>query len=253
MADCASTQPWIDIRNVSFRYPDQVVFNNIDMLAANRHRIISIVGASGVGKSTLLSLLAGFIQAQSGVIKVCQQEVKSPSSARPVVFQDNNLFPWKTVAQNIEFGLKAMGDPKSSRIRKSRNLMQQLGLLDKSDVYPKELSGGMQQRVGLARCLAVQPECILMDEPFSAIDYRTKDRVIQHFLQHLGEFQSRAVLVTHDLVEAVTMASCVFAIKDDKTINMIEFSTPESTCEADKSEAVTPKVDRVKQALLDEG
>lgn len=248
MTEAAPYRSVLELEDVNFHYRDIQIFTDLNISIDSRHKIVAVVGPSGVGKSTLLRLLAGFEHPQRGRIAVCGVAVTEPSADRPVVFQDHNLFPWKNVAQNIEFGLKARGDSPQSRSQVSSLLMQQMGLSERAGALPKMLSGGMQQRVGLARCLAVNPKCILMDEPFSSIDFRTKDTVIQHFLQHLQHSQSAAVLVTHDLVEAVSMASCVITIASNRSIDWVDLSDTTAPFTGN----IDDKVTLIKRMLEDE-
>ncbi len=214
---------WLEIQNLSFDYEDQPVFLNASLTIAEGHRIVAFVGESGVGKSTLLSLIAGFHEPASGEIHIMGQPANSSSVCRPVVFQEHNLFPWSTVSENIEFGLRARGYSKTRRREKARQVSRQLNLEGKLGSYPKDLSGGMKQRVGLARALAIDPDCILMDEPFSAIDFKTKGQVIEYFLESITNSSTYAVLVTHDLYEAASMASCVVCLVDKGTFRIVEF------------------------------
>jgi len=248
MTEGPSHQSVLALEDVAFNYGSTPIFTGLNLSIDKNHKIIAIVGPSGVGKSTLLKLLAGFEHPQSGRITVCGSNVTTPSADRPVVFQDHNLFPWKSVAQNIEFGLKARGESPQSRSQISGLLMQQMGLSENADHLPRVLSGGMQQRVGLARCLAVNPRCILMDEPFSSIDFRTKGTVVQHFLQHLQKSNSTAVLVTHDLVEAVTMASCVITITARRSVDWLDLTEPQKSV----TDGVDDKVAMVKGLLDDD-
>ena len=213
---------WIELKNLDFSYGSQRVLNGLSVSVPQSHRVVALVGSSGVGKSTLLSLIAGFLQPQRGEIKLFDK-VLDESSRTPVVFQDHNLFPWKTVYGNVEFGLKAKGIRSSERRERVQHLMDKMGLGDKLELYPRDLSGGMKQRVGLARALAVEPDCILMDEPFSAIDHGTRAQIIAYFLESLEQFDANAVLVTHDMREAVSVASCVLKLAAPETLKKTEF------------------------------
>ena len=238
----------ITAENLHFGFPAQAVFEGVSFRIPEQHAIVAVVGNSGIGKSTLLGLLAGFHSPSEGVVRVCGEPVGGPSPERPVVFQDHNLFPWKTVRGNIEFGLKARGMPVAERRRRSQALMEKMHLDDRAEAYPDELSGGMQQRVGLARCLAVEPRCILMDEPFSAIDFQTRGRIIDHFRTYLQQFGARAVLVTHDIREAVGMASCVVVIRGSQSIEVLPFDPPHTHAPL-TDQALEDRESRVKQAF----
>ena len=136
---------------------------------------LSIVGPSGCGKSTFLKVVAGLLRPTGGRVEVDGKEVTSPSAERAMVFQDSSLFPWYTVAQNVAYGLACQGVKKQEAMDRVRPLIEMVGLQGFDRHYPHELSGGMQQRVNLARALAVDPEVLLMDEPFAALDAQTRE------------------------------------------------------------------------------
>ena len=174
--------------------------------------LLGVVGPSGCGKSTLINLIAGFVPCDSGHIVVSGNSVERPGRDRVVVFQDHNLFDWKTARENVEFGLKAAGMPSRQRTERARQYLDLVQLSPFADYYPYQLSGGMKQRVALARALAVEPECILMDEPFGSLDSQLR-RELQDDLQHLWQ-QTRQtiILVTHDLGEAVYLSDRVLVL-----------------------------------------
>ena len=136
--------------------------------------LLSILGPSGCGKSTIIGAVAGFTRVSSGELEVDGQPVRTPGPDRGVVFQQHTLFPWKTVLENVAFGLKMQRIGRSERIRMAREILAHVGLSEFSDHYPHQLSGGMQQRVNLARVLVNRPRVILMDEPFCSLDAQTR-------------------------------------------------------------------------------
>lgn len=213
MPEQEQISPWLFIDNISFAYTENRILDELSLTLTNDHDMLSVVGPSGVGKSTLLNLLGGFFPVDSGRIYICGERVTGASAKRPVVFQDHNLFPWKTVLSNVEFGLKSKGIPKKERMFKARELLDMMQLENVEHLYPHALSGGMRQRVGLARALAVNPSCILMDEPFNALDQETKNSVRDYFRQTLAMTNLRAVLVTHDIREAVSMGNFVLVLR----------------------------------------
>jgi NitT/TauT family transport system ATP-binding protein len=165
-----------------------------------------IIGSSGCGKSTLLRLIDGLIAPSAGRILIHGKEVAGPGPDRGVVFQHANLLPWRTVRGNIEFGLECLGFDKAERRRRSTKYIEMVGLNEFEDHYPGQLSGGMQQRVGLARAFAVEPEILLMDEPFGALDAQTR-LLLQGELEKIWSLQRRtAILITHDIEEALFLA-----------------------------------------------
>ncbi|MDH3376581.1 MAG: ATP-binding cassette domain-containing protein [Gammaproteobacteria bacterium] len=213
MAEGSSPEVWMQIDNVDFSYPGMPIFSDLSLTLDDRHMVLAVVGQSGVGKSTLIALLAGFSSADAGAISICGDKVMGPSAARPVVFQDHNLYPWKNVLENVEFGLKAKGLPNGERNQRAREILKTMRLEGTEGLYPKSLSGGMQQRVGLARALAVDPLCVLMDEPFGSLDQDTKNVVQRYFRQTIARINSRTVLITHDIREAVMLSSFVLVLR----------------------------------------
>lgn len=167
---------------------------------------VSLVGPSGCGKSTLLDCIAGFIEPTHGQIYVDGNPIDGPGADRGVVFQENRLLPWKTVRQNINLGPQMRGEIEDGR---AEELLSKMGIEGTGDQYPTELSGGMQQRAEIARLLANDPEIMLMDEPFSALDALTKE-IMQELLLDIWEEDNRTVVfITHDVEEAIFLADRV--------------------------------------------
>jgi len=169
-----------------------------------------LLGPSGCGKSTLLRLIAGLDRPDSGEILVNDQPVYGPGKDRGMVFQKYTSFPWLTVAHNIAYGLKINGVPPERCKDTVAQLIQAIGLSGFENAYPETLSGGMQQRVAIARTLAVRPAVILMDEPFGALDAQTRSEMQQLLLRIWGETASTILFVTHDVEEAIYLADRIF-------------------------------------------
>ncbi len=178
-------------------------------LAVSEGEFVAIVGPSGCGKSTLLHVLGGFIPADSGVMRVAGKEVRRPGPDRGMMFQELALFPWRTVIGNAGWALEVQGRPVKERVAIAERYLELVGLLPFKDAYPSELSGGMKQRVALARLLAFDPQVLLMDEPFGALDAQTRE-LMQEELQRIWQATRKTVLfVTHDIDEAVFLGDRV--------------------------------------------
>lgn len=168
-----------------------------------------IVGPSGCGKSTLLNIAAGLLPATSGHILVDGRAVSGPGADRGMVFQNYTLFAWLSVADNIAFGLKLKGLPKTEQLSIVNDYLEIVGLSDYAKAYPKELSGGMKQRVAIARALANDPEVLLMDEPFGALDAQTKEQMQSFFHDLWEKTQLSVLMITHDVEEAIFLSQTV--------------------------------------------
>jgi NitT/TauT family transport system ATP-binding protein len=177
-----------------------------------RGEFVSILGPSGCGKSTIIGAIAGFTPISSGELRVDAQRVAAPGPDRGVVFQQHMLFPWKTVANNVEFGLKMRGIGKRERRDTAREILTHVGLSDFLNHYPHQLSGGMQQRVALARVLVNRPRVLLMDEPFCSLDAQTRLQMQQMLLRLWDELHMTVVFVTHDVDEATFLSDRVIVL-----------------------------------------
>lgn len=187
---------------------DHLALSNIS-LTIEEGAFVSILGPSGCGKSTLLYIVGGFVSPTSGVAKIKGQAITGPGPDRGPVFQEFALFPWKTVLGNVMYGPRQQGVRAAEAEAQSRALIEMVGLKGYESFYPKELSGGMKQRVALARTLAYHPEVLLMDEPFGALDAHTRTR-LQNDLLNIWERDRKTVLfVTHSVDEAVFLSDKV--------------------------------------------
>jgi NitT/TauT family transport system ATP-binding protein len=173
---------------------------------------VSIVGPSGCGKSTLLKIIAGLDYPSSGVVKFRGGPIRGPHDKISMVFQAFGLFPWRTVLENTEYGLEMQKVPKQERRRLAKEYLEMVGLAGYEHMYPKQLSGGMRQRVGIARALAVEPEVVLMDEAFSAIDEVTAEVLREEVADIHKQTRKTFVLVTHNLSEAIELADKVVVL-----------------------------------------
>lgn len=177
-----------------------------------RGEFVCIVGPSGCGKSTLLKIMAGLDQPSSGEVRIQGGTVRGPHSKISMVFQAFGLFPWRTVLENAAYGLEMRRVPRPERQEIAKQYLEMVGLGTYEHMYPKQLSGGMKQRVGIARALAVDPEVVLMDEAFSAIDEVTADVLREEVQEIHRETGKTFVLVTHNLSEAIELADKVVVL-----------------------------------------
>ena len=187
---------------------------------------VCLVGASGCGKSTLLNIVAGLEMPTSGTVAVDQELVVGPGPDRGMVFQTYSLYPWRTVAENVAFGLECAGMRKATRAERVRELLGIVGLTKFADHTPDQLSGGMRQRVAIARALAPEPDVLLLDEPFGALDAQTR-RAMQDFLLTLWRRTRATVLfVTHDIPEAIYLGSRVIVLASHPGRVIAEIDVP---------------------------
>jgi NitT/TauT family transport system ATP-binding protein len=175
-------------------------------LGLPRGRLSTLLGPSGCGKTTLLKIIAGLISPSSGEVWVKGKKVDGPGPERAFVFQDFALLPWANVLRNVAFGLELRGTPKEQRFAVARKQIAEVGLSNFESSYPHQLSGGMRQRVGLARALAVDADIILMDEPFSSVDEQTRRKFQEELLELLRHKQKTVVFVTHSIEEAAYLS-----------------------------------------------
>lgn len=173
---------------------------------------VCILGPSGCGKSTLLNTVAGYVNPSTGSVLVDDVEVTNPGPDRGMVFQQYSLFPWKTVRENIAFGPKIGGHSKAECESVANTFLEMIGLAKVANSYPGELSGGMQQRVGIARALANYPSVLLMDEPFGALDAQTRLMMQENLLNIWSEFGITVLFITHDVDEAIFLADRILVM-----------------------------------------
>ena len=194
----------IRFQNVSRSFDGRPVLKNVTF-EIKAYEVAAVLGPSGSGKTTLLRLIAGTLKPDAGVIEVGSDRIG-------YIFQDHRLLPWRTAQDNIALVMKAAGmEPQEAR-RKARDWMDRLGLQGFYDYYPRQLSGGMMQRVSIARAFAVNPDIMLMDEPFSSLDTELADALLSELRQVLVEQRVTALYVTHDLTEALSLAERLFYI-----------------------------------------
>jgi NitT/TauT family transport system ATP-binding protein len=189
----------------SARRPPVLALDDVSLAVGDRE-FLALLGPSGCGKSTLLYLVGGFLPVEQGTIRVEGRPVDGPGPDRGIVFQHFALFPWKTVTQNVLYGLEKRGLPRGERLRVAREFIELVGLTGFEDSYPAQLSGGMKQRAAIARTLAIDPSILLMDEPFGALDAQTRSLMQAELLRIWQRSRKTVIFVTHDVQEAVFLA-----------------------------------------------
>ncbi|MHC8385332.1 ABC transporter ATP-binding protein [Pseudomonas sp. LB3P14] len=208
--------PRLQVDKVSLRYqkPDGGMFTALEQVSFEvpDQQFAVLVGPSGCGKSSLLYLTAGLNEPTEGEIYVGGQQVQGPGADRGMVFQSYTLFPWLTVRQNVEFGLKRRGMAAAQRKEIVDYYVNEVGLTGFADNYAKQLSGGMMQRVAIARALANDPQILLMDEPFGALDSQTRLQMQQLLLRVWGNSKKTVLFVTHDIDEAILLGDRVYVM-----------------------------------------
>ena len=208
------------------RKPGLVALYNIS-LAIRKDEFVSLLGPSGCGKTTLIRIIAGLLTADRGEVLVNSQVVNSPGRDRCMVFQQFGLLPWRTVMSNVEFGLEIDSVPRDERRALAEKYLELVGLNGFENYYPHQISGGMQQRVGIARALSKKPEILLMDEPFGAVDAQTREQLQEELLKIWAQTETTVVFVTHSIDEAIYLSDRVVVmqarpgrIKEEVTIDL---------------------------------
>ena len=231
-----SAEPAISVSNLSFSATGNKgravdILDRVD-LSVRQGEFVAIVGPSGCGKSTLLNLIAGLIRCDANALRVFGAPVVDISPRIGYVFQTHALLPWRSVLKNVELGLETIGMPAVQRGQRSKDMLAQLGLEGFEDHYPSEISGGMRQRVSLARTLVTGPDILLMDEPFGALDAQTKLLIQDIFIEYWENNRKTVVFVPHALSEAIAMADRILVMSPRPgrvaSIHEVPFARPRS-------------------------
>ena len=241
--------PFIQARNISLSFEpknrEPVTALSGFNLEIAKGEFVSIVGPSGCGKSTFLNILLGLIRPDSGEIQLNGTRITGPGQERAMVFQEFGLLPWRTVQANVELGLELKGVAAAERVERARELIKLVGLTRFESHYPHELSGGMKQRVGLARALATDPEVLLMDEPFAALDAQTRDLMQSELLQIWERTKKTVLFVTHSIEEAAYLSDRVIVMtaRPGRTKEVLQIKLPRPR---DYEMRLTPEFNDVK-------
>jgi NitT/TauT family transport system ATP-binding protein len=194
------------------RKPGLVALHNVSFSVRNKE-FVCLLGPSGCGKTTLIRVVAGLIRPDRGEIRVDGKAVTAPGRDRCMVFQQFGLLPWRTVLGNVEFGLEIEGIARDERQKVAREYLALVGLAGFEDYYPHQISGGMQQRVGIARALSKQPDILLMDEPFGAVDAQTREQLQEELLKIWAKTNNTVIFVTHSIDESIYLSDRVIIMQ----------------------------------------
>lgn len=223
------------VQKIFQQHDRQIVAVEDLSFTVENQQFVSIIGPSGCGKSTALRLLAGLDRPSRGRVLIDGVEVERPQSKVAFMLQKDLLLPWRTVVGNITLGLEVRGQPAAVRRERAMDLIRMVGLEGFENSYPRQLSGGMRQRVALARTLAVDPMILLLDEPLSALDYQTKLRMEEELVRILSEQHKTVLLITHDIGEAISVSDKVLVcsarpgrIKAEHAIPLVKEHSPEA-------------------------
>lgn len=247
----------ISMKNIEMIYKTEgkevTALTNVS-IDINKGEFVSLLGPSGCGKTTLLRVMADLLQPTSGEITVGGE---SPKDARlkqryGIVFQSAVLYDWRTVVKNVMLPLEIMHIPKAERHKKAMQMLELVGLTDFAEAYPRELSGGMQQRVGIARALAIKPEILLMDEPFSALDEFTREKLHEDLLKIWRKTNKTIIFVTHNIAESVFLSDriCVLSPHPGRLSAVIDVDLPRPrTQEMKNTQQFTDLVAKVRNSF----
>ena len=244
--------PFIQARNITLVFSpknrEPVTALKDFSLEVGKSEFVSIVGPSGCGKSTFLNILLGLIKPDSGEIKLDGALITGPGQERAMVFQEFGLLPWRTVTANVELGLELKGVPHLQRSGRATELIELVGLKGFESHYPHELSGGMKQRVGLARALATEPQVLLMDEPFAALDAQTRDLMQAELLQIWEQTKKTVLFVTHSIEEAAYLSDRVIVMtaRPGRTKEILNIALPRPR---DYEMRLTPEFNDIKATI----
>ncbi len=227
--------------------------DDVSLEVGNRE-FVALLGPSGCGKSTLLYLIGGFLPVETGTVRIDGKPVAGPGPDRGIVFQHFALFPWKTVRGNVLYGLERQGLPKAEREQRAQEFIELVGLHGFEDSYPAHLSGGMKQRTAIARTLAFDPEILLMDEPFGALDAQTRGLMQSELLSIWRRTPKTVIFVTHDVQEAVFLADrvAVMSAQPGRIKTIVDTKFPKDALNIFKEKEFVEKVDEIWHLVREE-
>ena len=217
------SRSWLSIEGIARRYGERPVFRDV-WFGVDRGEFVVLIGHSGCGKTTILNILAGLEAPDAGAIVMDGREVAGPALDRAVIFQSHALLPWLTALGNVAFAVRSRHRawPRAKVAEHARGVLDLVGLGDAADRKPAELSGGMKQRVGIARALAIRPQLLLMDEPFSALDALTRGTLQDEVLRLVSDAGQTAFMITHDVDEAILLADRILLMTNGPDARVAE-------------------------------
>jgi ABC-type nitrate/sulfonate/bicarbonate transport system ATPase subunit len=247
----------IEITNVEHRFQTKGAENGgltvLDgvSLTIQDGEFVSFLGPSGCGKTTLLRILDGLVTPSAGQVVIDGKAVKKPARERAMVFQEFNLLPWRTTVRNVEFGLELQGTPRSQRTKIARENLRKVGLGGFEGYFPHQLSGGMKQRVGIARALSVSPNLLLMDEPFGALDPQIRELMQIEMLKLLESEARTVVFVTHSVDEAIFLSDriVIFSARPGRILAVVDVDLPKPRWQDDERIKVSPEFVRYRSQI----
>ena len=240
----------LEFKNVSFRYAvDEFPMMENLSFSVEEGDFVSIIGASGCGKSTIFRLINGLEQLQKGEILVNGRPIREQKQYSAFMPQKDLLFPWRTIEKNICLPMELAGVPAAEQTKRCRDVLTQVGLLEYMKKYPKDLSGGMKQRVSFARTLLSGADMLLLDEPFSALDYLTRVEMQEWLLEQWEHYHKTILFITHDVEEAVFLSKKIFVIQDRpfSSMEMVEVPLPANR---DRNDLKKPEIVDLKERLI---
>src|SRR5205085_7579269 len=255
-----ATRIKMQARGVRLAYAQERTRRRLEILAGidltvAQGELVAIVGPSGCGKSSFLAAVDGLVKPTSGVIEVDTKPVTGPGRDRAMVFQHDSLFPWRTVLRNVSYGVELRNElPRSGIRQRAESLIELVGLVGFADHYPHELSGGMRQRVNIARALAPNPERLLLDEPFAALDAQTREFMQVELLKILARAKKTALFITHQIDEAIFLSHrvVVFSARPARIKDIIDIDLPAARTLDLKHEASFVALERRIWRLIEE-
>jgi NitT/TauT family transport system ATP-binding protein len=244
----APAVPVLKLEKVGFDYDGRPIMRDVSF-SIMPGELVAVLGPSGCGKTTILNMVAGFLAPTEGVALIDGKVIEGPGPDRGVVFQTAALFDWMTVAENIAFSLRCAGRPRKERRRVAEEMARLVGLVGFEDAYPYQLSGGMRQRVGLARVLAAKPKVMLMDEPFSALDVQTREVLQEEVLRIRDRTGCTILFVTHSIDEAVFLGDRIFLLTDLRQGAFDQFRVELPSPRANGEHRLHPAFIRMREAI----